>query len=107
MIGTPTAALPPWIIKKHLDILRMDANGTRSPAGTRRNYCSNNPSYILYTKGIVERIGSDDRMVFVLNYNEDTVRIPLGGVYRYLSRGSVKGEVEIRGLDVKVFKPVN
>jgi predicted transcriptional regulator len=41
----------------------------------------------LYTKGIVERIGSDNRMVFVLNYNEDTVRIPLGGVYRYLSRG--------------------
>jgi beta-galactosidase len=56
VIGTPTAAPPPWIIKKHPDILRMDANGVRSPAGTRRNYCPNNPNYISYTKRIVEKM---------------------------------------------------
>ncbi|MEM3716437.1 MAG: beta-galactosidase, partial [Candidatus Bathyarchaeia archaeon] len=56
IIGTPTAAPPPWIIKKHPDVLRVDHNGVRSPAGTRRNYCPNNPNYISHTKRIVERM---------------------------------------------------
>ncbi|MEM3134722.1 MAG: beta-galactosidase [Candidatus Bathyarchaeia archaeon] len=56
IIGTPTAAPPPWIIKKHSDILRLDRNGVRSPAGTRRNYCPNNPNYITHTKRIVEKM---------------------------------------------------
>jgi beta-galactosidase len=31
IIGTPTAAPPPWIIKKHPDILRIDHHGVKSP----------------------------------------------------------------------------
>ncbi|MBS7639881.1 MAG: beta-galactosidase [Candidatus Bathyarchaeia archaeon] len=54
VIGTPTAAPPPWIIRKHPDILRVDPNGVRSPEGTRRNYCPNNPNYIMHTRRIVE-----------------------------------------------------
>lgn len=56
IIGTPTAAPPPWIIRKHPDILRVDHNGVRSPAGTRRNYCPNNQNYILHTRRIVEKM---------------------------------------------------
>ncbi len=53
IIGTPTASPPPWIIKKHPDVLRVDPDGRRSPEGTRRSYCPNNPNYIAYTKKIV------------------------------------------------------
>ncbi len=53
IIGTPTAAPPPWIVKKHPDVLRVDPYGRRSPEGTRRNYCPNNPNYIAHTKRIV------------------------------------------------------
>jgi beta-galactosidase len=56
IIGTPTAAPPPWIIKKHPDILRVDHHGVRSPEGTRRNYCPNNPNYIAHTKRIVQAL---------------------------------------------------
>ena len=35
IIGTPTAAPPPWIIKEHPDILRVDPYDRRSPPGTR------------------------------------------------------------------------
>lgn len=56
IIGTPSAAPPPWIIRKYPDVLRIDPNGVRSPAGTRRNYCPNNPNYIMYTKRIVEKM---------------------------------------------------
>jgi len=54
IIGTPTASPPPWIIKKHPNILRVDPYGRRSPEGTRRNYCPNNPDYIAHTRRIVE-----------------------------------------------------
>ncbi|MEM1582010.1 MAG: beta-galactosidase [Candidatus Bathyarchaeia archaeon] len=56
IIGTPTAAPPPWLIRKHPNVLRIDHNGVRSPAGTRRNYCPNNPNYIMHTKRIVEKM---------------------------------------------------
>ncbi|MEM2740187.1 MAG: beta-galactosidase [Candidatus Bathyarchaeia archaeon] len=58
VLGTPTAAPPPWLVSEHPDILRIDPNGVRSPAGTRRNYCPNNPNYIMYTRRIVERMAS-------------------------------------------------
>ncbi|MCS7112357.1 MAG: beta-galactosidase [Nitrososphaerota archaeon] len=61
ILGTPTAAPPPWLVRRYPDILRMDPNGVRSPAGTRRNYCPNNPSYIMYTRRIVERMASHYR----------------------------------------------
>lgn len=61
ILGTPTAAPPPWLVRKYPDILRMDPNGNRAPAGTRRNYCPNNPNYIMHTRRIVERMVSHYR----------------------------------------------
>lgn len=56
IIGTPTAAPPPWMIKAYPDILRVDGYGRRKPAGTRKNYCPNNPHYAEYSRTIVERM---------------------------------------------------
>jgi len=36
VLGTPTAAPPPWIIKAHPDILWVDGYGRRAPEGQGR-----------------------------------------------------------------------
>ncbi|MEM3659363.1 MAG: beta-galactosidase [Thermoproteota archaeon] len=54
VLGTPTAAPPPWLVKAHPDILQVDAQGRRKPEGTRKNCCAVNPNYIEHTKRIVE-----------------------------------------------------
>ncbi len=56
IIGTPTAAPPPWIIKAHPNVLRIDGYGRRATEGTRKNYCANNPHYIEHSKRIVEKM---------------------------------------------------
>ena len=56
VIGTPTAAPPPWLVKAHPDILRIDGYGRRAAEGTRKNYCANNPNYIEHSKRIVEKM---------------------------------------------------
>jgi beta-galactosidase len=54
ILGTPTAAPPPWIIKAHPGILRIDGYGRKVAEGTRKNYCPNNPTYNEYSKRIAE-----------------------------------------------------
>lgn len=54
VLGTPTAAPPPWILKAHPDILRVDGYGRRAPEGTRKNYCPNNPVYNQLSRRIAE-----------------------------------------------------
>ncbi|MBS7657237.1 MAG: beta-galactosidase [Candidatus Bathyarchaeia archaeon] len=54
VLGTPTAAPPPWIVKSHPDVLRIDGYGRRAAEATRKNYCPNNPVYIEFSKRIVE-----------------------------------------------------
>jgi len=56
IIGTPTAAPPPWIVQAHPDVLIVDGNGRRKSEGTRKNYCANNPHYIEYSRRIVENM---------------------------------------------------
>ncbi|MEM2088986.1 MAG: beta-galactosidase [Thermoproteota archaeon] len=56
ILGTPTAAPPPWLVKAHPDILLIDGEGRRKAEGTRKNYCAVNPNYIEYTRKIVEAL---------------------------------------------------
>ncbi|MDH5439325.1 MAG: beta-galactosidase [Candidatus Bathyarchaeota archaeon] len=56
IIGTPTAAPPPWIVKAHPDVLQVDGYGRRKAEGIRKNYCANNPNYTEYSKRIVEKM---------------------------------------------------
>jgi len=54
VLGTPTAAPPPWLVKAHPDILQVDPQGRRKPEGTRKNCCAVSPNYIEHTRRIVE-----------------------------------------------------
>jgi len=59
ILGTPTAAPPPWLIKRYPDVLPVDFNGVPAKYGVRREYCPNNPVYRDLTRRIVTRLADE------------------------------------------------
>jgi beta-galactosidase len=53
VLGTPTAAPPIWLAKKHPEILPLDAHGQVKHEGTRRAYCLNSDTYWEFSKRVV------------------------------------------------------
>lgn len=53
VLGTPTAAPPPWLARKHPEILPLDERGLPLHEGTRHAYCLNSDVYWNYSKRIV------------------------------------------------------
>ncbi len=56
VLGTPTAAPPIWLARKHPEILPVDAHGLRRHEGTRRAYCLNSNAYWEYSKHIIHAL---------------------------------------------------
>lgn len=56
VLGTPTAAPPPWLTYQHPDICRVDVDGVRVSPGARRQPCGNAPSFRSAARAIVERM---------------------------------------------------
>jgi beta-galactosidase len=56
VLGTPTAAPPIWLAKKHPEILPVDERGLTRHEGTRRAVCLNSDAYWTYSKRIVENM---------------------------------------------------
>jgi beta-galactosidase len=54
VLGTPTAAPPPWLAQMHPDILPVDEYGLVKHEGTRRAVCLNSDVFWNYSKRIVE-----------------------------------------------------
>jgi beta-galactosidase len=67
ILGTPTAAPPPWLIARHPEILPVRGDGRVQEFGNRRHYCPNQPTYQSASAAVVtamaERFGSDDRVM--------------------------------------------
>ncbi len=67
VLGTPTAAPPPWLVATHPEILPRDCHRRVRHAGSRRHYCPNSPTYQEYTRRIVtalaQRYGADERVI--------------------------------------------
>jgi beta-galactosidase len=53
VLGTPTAAPPLWLARKHPEILPRDERGLLLHEGTRHAYCLNNNTYWEYSQKIV------------------------------------------------------
>jgi beta-galactosidase len=53
VLGTPTAAPPPWLCTAHPEILRVREDGVRVTLGHRRQYCPNHPTYRQLSRRIV------------------------------------------------------
>lgn len=56
VLGTPTAAPPLWLAKKHPEILPMDERGLTLHEGTRHAYCLNSDIYWEHTRRIVTEL---------------------------------------------------
>jgi len=56
VLGTPTAAPPIWLAKKHPEILPVDERGVVKHEGTRRAYCANSGVYWDYSQKIVRAL---------------------------------------------------
>src|SRR6266481_1241082 len=56
VLGTPTAAPPIWLAKKHPEILPVDQHGLKRFEGTRRAYCMNSDVYWEYSRRIVRAL---------------------------------------------------
>ena len=58
VLGTPTAAPPPWLMSKQADLFIVNQDGRRLTYGLRREYCPNNPLYHQHTKQIVTKMAA-------------------------------------------------
>ncbi|HUC84470.1 MAG TPA: beta-galactosidase [Candidatus Acidoferrales bacterium] len=56
VLGTPTAAPPIWLARKHPEILPVDERGLVKHEGTRRAVCLNSDAYWTYSKRVVENL---------------------------------------------------
>lgn len=56
VLGTPTAAPPAWLIKRHPEILLTEANGHKTFFGARCHFCANSETYHRYTRRIAEKM---------------------------------------------------
>jgi beta-galactosidase len=67
ILGTPTAAPPIWLAKKHPEILPLDENGAVKHEGTRRAICLSSDTFWDYSKRIVnamaEALGDHPQLI--------------------------------------------
>lgn len=58
IMGTPTAAIPAWLAKKHPDILSEFENGQKRVFGGRHVYCFNSPVLYEYSEKIIREMAN-------------------------------------------------
>lgn len=67
ILGTPTAAPPVWLTKKHPEILPLDERGLPLSPGTRHACCLNSDLYWEYSKKIIramaEALGNHPQLI--------------------------------------------
>ncbi|MCI9331238.1 MAG: beta-galactosidase [Oscillibacter sp.] len=58
ILGTPTAAIPAWLAKKHPDILSQSENGQPRSFGGRHVCCYNSPALYSYSEKLIRAMAS-------------------------------------------------
>ncbi|MCI8506485.1 MAG: beta-galactosidase [Lachnospiraceae bacterium] len=61
ILGTPTAAIPAWLARKHPEILSESEGGKKRVFGGRRVYCFNSPIMYEYSEKIIRAMVSHYR----------------------------------------------
>jgi len=56
IIGTPTYAMPPWLARKHPEVLAHRATGQPIPYGHRQNMDYAHPTFLKYAERIIRKI---------------------------------------------------
>ena len=71
IVGTPTYAVPTWMVKQHPDVLVVTAQGPR-PYGARQIMDITNPTYLFYAERIIRKlIGHVKDHPAVIGYQTD------------------------------------
>ncbi|GGY24411.1 beta-galactosidase [Streptomyces djakartensis] len=55
-LATGTAALPPWLAKRHPEVNRTDFEGRRHRYGQRHNFCPSSPAYRAHATELASRL---------------------------------------------------
>ena len=58
VMGTATAALPAWMVKKYPAIARVDYQGRRHHFGQRHNFCPTNPDFLRLAADLVDHLAA-------------------------------------------------
>jgi beta-galactosidase len=56
ILGTPTYSIPPWLYRKHPEILVTHLGGGKSFYGIRQNMDITNPAYLFYAERIIRKV---------------------------------------------------
>lgn len=56
ILGTPTYSIPPWLYKKHPDILLTRLDGQQTKYGIRQNMDVTNPKYLFHAERVIRQI---------------------------------------------------
>ncbi len=55
IVGTPTYAVPTWMVKEHLEVLAVTPQG-RNKYGPRQNMDITNPAYLFYSERVIRKL---------------------------------------------------
>ena len=55
-LATGTAALPPWLARRHPEVNRTDFDGRRHRYGQRHNFCPSSPAYREHATALASRL---------------------------------------------------
>ena len=56
ILGTPTYSIPPWMFKKHPEILVTRLDGQKATYGLRQNMDITNPDFLRYSERVIRKI---------------------------------------------------
>ena len=56
IMGTPTYSIPPWMFKKHPEILVTHLDGQKATYGLRQNMDITNPDFLRYAERVTRKI---------------------------------------------------
>ena len=75
IMGTPTYSIPPWMFKKHPEILVTRLDGRKATYGMRQNMDITNPDFLRYSERVIRKITEhyrDNRAVIGYQVDNET-----------------------------------
>ncbi|MGA3028017.1 MAG: beta-galactosidase [Bryobacteraceae bacterium] len=75
ILGTPTYSIPPWMFKKHPEILVTRLDGQKATYGLRQNMDITNPDFLRYAERVIRKIAGhyrDNRAVIGYQIDNET-----------------------------------
>ncbi|MBI4890364.1 MAG: beta-galactosidase [Acidobacteria bacterium] len=90
ILGTPTYSIPPWLYRKHPEILVTRLDGTKATYGIRQNMDISHPAYRYYCERVMRKILAHYKdHPAVIGYQVDNETSPYGAAGPEVQRNFV------------------